>query len=69
MVSKEIRSKLLINYLHNRKQRVTINGQESGWKPILSGVPQGPVLGPILFLLYINDLADDLECNPNLFWR
>ena len=58
---------LLSNYLHNRKQRVPINGKESDWKPILSGVPQGSVLGPLLFLLYINDLADDLECNHKLF--
>ena len=58
---------LLSNYFHNRKQRVTINGQESGWKPIPSGVPQGSVHGPLLFHLYINDLADDLECNTKLF--
>ena len=58
---------LLSNYLHNRKQRVTIHGKESDWKPIFSGVPQGSVLGPLLFIIYINDLADDLECNPKLF--
>ena len=58
---------LLHNYLNNRKQRVTLNGQESGWKNILSGVPQGSVLGPLLFLLYINDLPDHLQCNPKLF--
>ena len=68
MGSKEIYLlNLLSNYLHNRKQTVTINAKESGWKPILSGVLQGSVLGPLLFLQYINDLAGDLECNPKLF--
>ena len=58
---------LLTNYIHGRKQRVTMNGQESNWKDIQSGVPQGSVLGPLLFLLYVNDLPDNLQCNPKLF--
>ena len=58
---------LLLNYLSDRKQRTLINGQESGWKKIYSGVPQGSVLGPLLFLLYINDLPDNLICSPKLF--
>ena len=59
--------KILTDFLKSRKQRVVLNGQHSSWSDVLAGVPQGSILGPLLFLIYINDLSDGLQCNPKLF--
>ena len=58
---------LLTDFLSNRKQRVVLNGQDSSRADIKAGVPQGFILGPLLFLVYINDLTENLNSNPKLF--
>ncbi len=49
------------NWLSNRKQRVVISGTASDWVPVISGVPHGSVLGPVLFIIYRNDIDVGLQ--------
>ena len=55
------------DFLRNRKQRVVLNGQCLSWADVRAGVPQGSIYGPLLFLIYINDLSDGFKSECKLF--
>jgi hypothetical protein len=57
----------LCNYLKDRKVRAVINGQTPPWEHTNAGVPQGSILGPLLFLVFVNDITDNLESDIHLF--
>ena len=58
---------LLNSFLSKRQQRTVINGKCSSWEGVSAGVPQGSILGPLLFLVYINDLPDGLQSNIRIY--
>ena len=58
---------LISSFLSNRRLRVVLDGKSSQEYPVNAGVPRGSILGPTLFLLYINDLPDDVICNIAIY--
>ena len=58
---------LISSFLSNRRLRVVLDGKSSQEYQVIAGVPQGSILGPTLFLLYINDLPDDVICNIAIY--
>ena len=55
------------SFLNNRLQVVVINGHSSAWTPVLAGVQQGLILGPLFFLIYTNDLTEGISSTGKLF--
>ena len=62
-----IANELIASYLKNRKQFVSINGIKSNMLNVKIGVPQGSILGPLLYVIYVNDITNALNCMPRLY--
>ena len=60
-------SKWIEDFLSERRQRVILNGRMLAWKDVTSGIPQGSVLGPVLFIIYINDMSETTRSLCRLF--
>lgn len=56
-----------MSFLRNRKQKVVLDGQDFLWADVNAQIPQGYILGPVFFLIYINDLTNGLTSNAELF--
>ena len=55
------------SFLSNRRQRVRVNNDVSDWSPVISGIPQGSILGPILFTLFVSDIPQAIDCLISMF--
>ena len=58
---------LFNNFFSERLQRVVLSGQATEWRKVLAGVPKGSILAPLLFLIFINNIPANLECNVKIF--